>query len=300
MGLAYLDRSGIHLFMVLSSLSAFLRRSKEARKGHLHYILISCIILVTFSVDLALDMRRVFRVLFTGGPDPWSYRSAYLNNEQTDRNPTLAGDAMLAVTIAISDTVMLWRCYILWSQKRWVILLPCLTCVGAIGRNLSIAPSTVVKTIIASASLSVAMNIMVTSLILLRLSLTWWHTSKAFPNRRTPRMYLDVAGILIEAAAPLAVLGICFITTAAIDNLHQPEGLIPHGRLWALIEIFSWLYYSFCALSPQMIIYRVATGRSWTDTTESQAGGANVSQPIQISRAVGDVGGSESSSNDKV
>ncbi|KAH6904067.1 hypothetical protein BKA70DRAFT_1432702 [Coprinopsis sp. MPI-PUGE-AT-0042] len=98
---------GIQLFMVLSSLSAFLQKSKEARKGHLRYIVISCMILATFSVDTAFDIWRTFRVLFTGGPAARSYVPAYMKDWQNSQAPIIAGDALLAVTIAVGDVLML-------------------------------------------------------------------------------------------------------------------------------------------------------------------------------------------------
>ncbi|KAH6904068.1 hypothetical protein BKA70DRAFT_1432703 [Coprinopsis sp. MPI-PUGE-AT-0042] len=297
---------GIQLFMVIASVSAFLRRSKEARRGHIRYIIFSCVILGTFSIDLAFDIWRTFRILFAGGPTARSYVSVYVKDWQRSRAPIIAGDAFLAITVAVGDILMLWRCLILWNHKRWIVLLPSFTCLGAIVCHIiylvpereGILPHDAAKAAIASSSLSVAMNIMVTSLILLRLMMTWLQTSKAFPDRKTPRMYTDAAGIIVESAAPLAVFGICSITINAIDNLQSLQGLLRQGRITALNEVFGWLYYSFCALSPQMIIYRVATGRSWKDAAESIEGGVNISQPIQFARTVKRGSSSGSSSAD--
>ncbi|KAH6912285.1 hypothetical protein BKA70DRAFT_1184900 [Coprinopsis sp. MPI-PUGE-AT-0042] len=291
---------GIQFFMVLSILSSFFNRSKEGRKGHLRYVVISCVILVTFSVDTVLGIWKVFRILFAGGPSPQSYLPALFKVNEKGRVLNIAGDAMLVVTITVSDVVMIWRCLILWNHKKWVVLLPFLTFVGTIVSHIAYLVFTsttdvarqifTVKAMIAAASLSVAMNIMVTFLILLRLTLTWLHTSKAFSDRKTPRMYLDPAVILIEAAVPLTVFGIGMITTLAIttSDSQQIKRPLPQGRLHVLNVVFASLYYSFCALSPQMIIYRVAAGRSWKDTAESQAGGANISQPIQFARTAGE------------
>ncbi|KAH6912270.1 hypothetical protein BKA70DRAFT_1267133 [Coprinopsis sp. MPI-PUGE-AT-0042] len=288
---------GIQIFMSLSSLSAFLRMSEEARKGHLRYILVGGAILVTFSIDFAFDIWQIFRILFVRGPDPSSYISVYVQGEATNFAVIVAGDAMLGVTIAVGDILMLWRCLILWNHKKWVILLPSLTCVGAIVCHMTYliliqdmfiaARATVV-----SVSLSVATNVMVTFLILLRLWMTWLRTSKAFPDRKTPRMYLDARGIIVESAAPLAVFGVWYITLTALNYWYEPEGLAPPGRLSVVSDASICLYYSFCALSPQMVIYRVANGRSWKDAAGSKGGGANISQPIQFLNSFGEGNGS--------
>ncbi|KAH6912286.1 hypothetical protein BKA70DRAFT_1559723 [Coprinopsis sp. MPI-PUGE-AT-0042] len=293
---------GIQFFMALSSLSAFLRRSKDARKGHFRYIVASCVILIATTVELALRVMRTFLVLFTGGPEPLSYIYALLKDAEKNRTLIYAGDAMIGVSVAVGDALLLWRCFVLWSHKKWVVLLPSLTCLGAIGSFIlcfifGLHISGFATAAIAASSLSVSTNVMVTLLILLRLKMTWAHTSEAFPDRKTPRMYLAVAGVLIEAATPLSALGICFIVTTALTAWYPPEEFLEEGRLLVRYEIFMWLYYASCYLSPQMIIYRVAAGRSWKDATDSQKGGANISQPIQFARgAVREYEGGEMSS----
>ncbi|KAH6912284.1 hypothetical protein BKA70DRAFT_1535627 [Coprinopsis sp. MPI-PUGE-AT-0042] len=289
---------GIQLFMALSSLSAFLRRSKDAREGHVRYVVLSGVILMAFTVELALRVMRTFLFLFTGGPKPYLYIYALVKDAEKNSALISAGDAMIGVSVAVGDALLLWRCFILWNHKKWVVLLPCLTCLGAIVTFIISfihkLPNSALT--VAASVLSVSMNVMVTLLILLRLKMTWAHTSEAFPDRKTPRMYLDVAGVLIEAAAPLSAFGICFIVTTVLIAWYHPEGFLAKGRSVVLNEIFAWLYYAFYFLSPQMIIYRVATGRSWKDATDSHNGEADISRPIQFTRPVVEYEGSETSS----
>ncbi|KAH6909561.1 hypothetical protein BKA70DRAFT_1561780 [Coprinopsis sp. MPI-PUGE-AT-0042] len=277
---------GIQFFMALSSLSAFLRGTKEARQGHVRYIVISCVILVAFTAELALIVSRTFFFLFTEGPEPRSYIDAFLKDAKKSGALIIAGDAMIGVSVAVGDALLIWRCFILWNHKKWVVLLPCITCIGALVSFIMsfINGLPISELTVAALSLSVSTNVMVTLLILLRLRITWAATSKAFPNRRTPRMYLDVAGALVEAAVPLSAFGICFIAMTVLSAWYRPKGSLSKGRNFVLFEILGRLYYTFCFLSPQMIIYRVATGRSWKDATESRNGGTNITHPIQFAR----------------
>ncbi|KAH6912276.1 hypothetical protein BKA70DRAFT_1267140 [Coprinopsis sp. MPI-PUGE-AT-0042] len=299
---------GIQVFVVISTVSAFLRRSKQARKGHLCYVVVSCVIFVTFSVNLALDVWSNFRALIAGGPTGQSYLDSFLNDSNGTKAPAIAGDSMIIVTVAGGDILMLWRCLILWDHKKWVVILPSLTYLGAIGsfvtylvtlRTWPILPSLTAKATVASGALSVATNLLVTLLIMLRLTITRRHTSKAFPDRKTQRMYSDAVGVPVEAAVPLSVFGIFFIIVMALSFWYEPgpNGLLTLGRIGVLTEIFTWVYYSLCALSPQMIVYRVATGRSWKDTAESRDGGAAFSQPIQFARSAKEDHGGDSSTD---
>ncbi|KAH6904069.1 hypothetical protein BKA70DRAFT_1432704 [Coprinopsis sp. MPI-PUGE-AT-0042] len=247
---------GIQFFMVVSGLLAFFKRSKEARRGHIHYVILSCVILAAFFVDLVLDIWEIFRVLFTGGPEPHSYPYYALYMDNVEHGAfEVAGDAMLGVSVAVANVLL-----------KWIVLLPCLTCLGAIVCHMIYliylrdddAILFMAKAQIASVSLSVAMNVMVTALILLRLTMTRLETSKAFPNRKTSRMYSDAGGILVEAAVPLSVFGICFITASCIAQnwRSSTEKIVGQQRVTAITIAFAWLYYSFCALNTRHCLHK--------------------------------------------
>jgi hypothetical protein len=110
-------------------------------------------------------------------------------------------------------------------------------------------------------SLSVSVNVMVTALILFKLSRTWSGISKYFPNLQRPRMYTNAAAVVIESAAPLTVFGICYVIVTALAYHQDPEDVLLQGRLCALSEVSLSLFYSFCVsahaaslLPPPMLI----------------------------------------------
>ncbi|KAH6911545.1 hypothetical protein BKA70DRAFT_859525 [Coprinopsis sp. MPI-PUGE-AT-0042] len=284
----------IQIFMALYGLSAYMATPIDIRKGRLPFVVISWVLLVTSAIDTFTGVAASFRVLYTGGPTGQSWSTAYNNVYvwDEDQKARIAGNVMLCMTIAVGDVVMLWRCFVLWNDRKWVIVIPTLTCIGAIVLyGVAIPPQAKmvdharVRAIIASASLGVATNIMVTSLILIRLAMTWFSVRKSLPDRKNaPQMYTGVAAILIESAAPLALLGICFITTTAINYLRTPTTMLEVGRSLLVSRIFDWLYYLFCALSPQMIIFRVATGQSWRNAAESKGREGGFSRPLEFAR----------------
>ncbi|KAH6912302.1 hypothetical protein BKA70DRAFT_1535662 [Coprinopsis sp. MPI-PUGE-AT-0042] len=261
---------GIQLFMTLYGVSTFLG----------------------ISVDLALDTRQVFRNLFQGGPDGRSYVAAYRKDleDLSLRYPLIIKVAMTDATIIAGDILLLWRCSIVWKNRRWILILPALACAGSVvymtmissRKNMTNVEEPTAETAMTSAALSVAMNVMATGLILFKLATTWSAVSKACPNRKRSRMYSDVAAIIIESAAPLAVFGICDITATAVPYYQMPEKLLERGTIQALGEVTTSLYYSFSALSPQMIIFRVMTGRSWKDDREGNEIAATFSQPLRF------------------
>ncbi|KAJ2923835.1 hypothetical protein H1R20_g13262, partial [Candolleomyces eurysporus] len=86
------------------------------------------------------------------------------------------------------------------------------------------------------------------------------------------RIYTGVIAILIESALPLSLFGI-------ISAILQQITVTTDGYLvcWAL---FSGLFYSFCALAPHMIIFRVTTGRSFTKFPTVKDG--VISKPLEF------------------
>jgi hypothetical protein len=156
----------------------------------------------------------------------------------------------------------------------------------------------------AAEALSLSVNLMATGLILFQLSATWSMASKAYTSdKERPKMYSNVAGILIESAAPLAVVGVCYITVTAINFHHQPERLYQRGVVNCVGDVSGSLLDALTVslrvrsssslpdmircqgLSPQMIIYRVFNGQSWRTRQESEEAMGVPSKPIEFSTA---------------
>ncbi|KAH6912308.1 hypothetical protein BKA70DRAFT_1219440 [Coprinopsis sp. MPI-PUGE-AT-0042] len=148
---------------------------------------------------------------------------------------------------------------------------------------------------IISGGLSVSMNVMVTGLILFQLWKTWSFMSKACLNQKRPSMYSNVAAMMIESAAPLAVFGVCWVTVTAISYHGKPERLFDRGVLNSLAEVSESLYNSFSALSPQMIIFRVLNGQSWRNAREGNEQTEKFSQPLRFVRDTPDSNSSDNS-----
>ncbi|KAH6907427.1 hypothetical protein BKA70DRAFT_1104685 [Coprinopsis sp. MPI-PUGE-AT-0042] len=279
---------GVQLFMVVYGLSLFLETPKSSRKGRGRFILLSIAIILTSAVSTALDARNVFRNLYEGGPTGIEYIAVWRQGyEATNVAAGIAGDTMLVTNIALGDMLLLWRCFILWKDRKWVIIIPALTCVVSIIFGvIAIVPGSrpglpVGLTPAISTTLSVAMNVMVTTLILHRLLRVRRDMLKLFPEREMPVLYSGIVTILIESAVPLAFFGVCFVM-ATFVLLYRQMRLQVAARVYSFAEVTSTLYYAFASISPLMIIFRVTTGRSFKSGSDSHAGTAAFSQPIQF------------------
>ncbi|KAJ2912617.1 hypothetical protein MD484_g7797, partial [Candolleomyces efflorescens] len=136
------------------------------------------------------------------------------------------------------------------------------------------------KNVLGSASifLTVSTNILLTSFITFRLVRARRFLKKVLPSSVDMRGYTVVIAILIESAAPLTIFGVI----AAIMQRARPR-LFTVG-FYVCDTLFQGLFYSFCTLSPHMIIFRVTTGRSFTrfPKPNTKDSGAPPDVPIQF------------------
>ncbi|KAH6906402.1 hypothetical protein BKA70DRAFT_407626 [Coprinopsis sp. MPI-PUGE-AT-0042] len=301
----------VQIVLVLYGVSGFISTPKERRKGRLRFIIISSLMLVMCTIDVSFDLWEHFLFLYTGGPDGASYlRVINILDKSENWRWEPIGDAFFFTAIALGDILMLWRCLILWTDRKWAVLFPFLACLGSIGEFTflficraccyiysasdiayivgDIASDVALrnKVQLAGAGLHVAMNIMVTFLIVFRVMRARSRAAKAFPDQKPPRWYSEVTTLVVESAAPLAICGICFIAlngTAVSEKRLQSGRVLQRGRRNIITIVVQCFYDAFCTLSPQMIIVRVTRGKAWDSrVTEATPEVANLSQPIRF------------------
>ncbi|KAH6912330.1 hypothetical protein BKA70DRAFT_1267220 [Coprinopsis sp. MPI-PUGE-AT-0042] len=277
--------------LVFGGLAAFLRAPKNRREGRLRFILFSFAILATSSTDITLDLVEFFGDLYTGGPTGNEFLKVISTYNKKRNTLAVAADSAWGATILLGDGLMLWRCFILWRNKIWVLVPSLLAFLGtAASHTLYLiwmadeAPrgKQCKAALMSTISSSVALNIMVTSLILLRLTGTRRRIAKAFPDQRPSLLYSTIPAILVESAAPVAFFGLISVILRGTSTLSVWNDLLQREKLTVTVNIFGLLFSSFSILSPQMIIYRVTTGKSWRNSAESSGGRGSFSQPIQF------------------
>ncbi|KAH6907533.1 hypothetical protein BKA70DRAFT_1427910 [Coprinopsis sp. MPI-PUGE-AT-0042] len=301
-GIAILSSSllVVQIVLVLYGALGFFATPKARRKGRRCFIIISSLMLVMCAIDIGFDLWKAFLLLYTGGPTGISYLDA-LGTLAESENWRWApiGDAFFTAAIALGDFLMLWRCLVLWADKKWVVLFPFLACLGSIALNITYLVGEATsdgdlrtKSQLSSAVLNVTMNIMITFLIVLRVMQVRSRTAKVFPNQKPPLWYSEVTALVIESAAPLAIFGILFIALGAAfvsERSRMLEGgrVIQRGRHNVATDVVGCFYDAFCTLLPQMIIVRVTRGKAWDSRViyPTEFEGACLSQPIQFARS---------------
>ncbi|PPQ72889.1 hypothetical protein CVT26_003510 [Gymnopilus dilepis] len=170
----------------------------------------------------------------------------------------------------MGDALLMYRCYVLLSSNVWLIVLPSLLFIT----SSVLAILTVIESSLPNAfaftglsqslgipwvSLSVSLNVVVTSLICGRL-LTSYFALKRVGYASIARERWGMVAILIESSLPFSVSG---IVLAAFYGL---PAMNPDSQL---VGAFADTWGGVVGISPQLIILRVAMGNAWTENNVS-------------------------------
>ncbi|KAG6874361.1 hypothetical protein C0995_015097 [Termitomyces sp. Mi166 len=211
--------------------------------------------------DIYIDNRN-----YPGGP--WAY---FLATQYLPINVMFY--ATLFVLTFLSDLLILWRCWVIWSAAGpkaayAAIAIPFLLllasfAMGTLWTLQSSQPGLSMYSALSQAFgtayyiISLSVNILLTILITVRLLLYRRRMLATLPVEHALH-YVSLATIMIESAALYSILAFIFIITYAVDN--------------PLNQIFLGAASSGQQIAGYLIIYRLAAGRAWDkDTLTNQS-----------------------------
>ncbi|OBZ73320.1 hypothetical protein A0H81_06835 [Grifola frondosa] len=158
-----------------------------------------------------------------------------------------------------SDALLIYRCYILWTDYR-VIVFPSLLYLASLGLGIvelfiSGSPNgdffagEAAKLGTAYYTSTITLNITATCIICGRIIYLGRGIESTARGRHAAR-YTGTMSIVVESALPYSLSGIAF--------------LVSYGMGSQISILFGAFYGMFTCISPQMIILRVIKGHAWT------------------------------------
>ncbi|KAH6907489.1 hypothetical protein BKA70DRAFT_1283152 [Coprinopsis sp. MPI-PUGE-AT-0042] len=267
--------TGLQLYLCIQGLCSFYRMPRSARRGRRPYICTMIFTLLASSLVFIADTISKGDLLTEGkiisfdhgGPAPvWSNLMYFLGIGVVH----VAGDALLA-----------WRCYMLWREySRPLGLIPVVPYASSIAMGIThlVAASRLNASLperhafyrrvqAAFLFLSLGVNICATTLIILRLRRTDRELRVAESHLNgeigeTP--YKKISIMLVESALPFTLFGIAAAIASTLFAAN--DGL--EVETASAINIIWPLWVNSCAIAPQLIIFRVATGASWISSPQ--------------------------------
>ncbi|KAL0576738.1 hypothetical protein V5O48_005244 [Marasmius crinis-equi] len=203
---------------------------------------------------------------YPGGPWAFFLASQYLPDD------VLFYSTLFLLTF-FADLLVLWRCWVIWRTSGTKIAILVTSIPGLIVA--ASVPLGILWTLQSSHpglsmysklplafgtsyyAISLGVNIIITILITIRLLMYRRNAAGILPENHA-REYLSLATIFVESAALYSVCSILFLITYAVNN--------PANQV--LLSFAS----DAQQIAGYMIIYRVASGRAWTENTLKQGG----------------------------
>ncbi|KAK7064601.1 hypothetical protein R3P38DRAFT_3250175 [Favolaschia claudopus] len=252
---------GVQLFMFFLSTYFLLYSSTDARKESYFYITYGTVMLTLWTI--ALSCNAVFGQLVwidhrdvVGGP------AAYLSANIASWYNTLGTVTGICMNF-MADGLMLYRAYIIWGSSWKIVALPVVLYFGAMSMSILL----IYESAIPGASffigqsvsfgvpyfwMTISLNIITTALICVRL-LAVRNRVRTILGEQYCHTYTGVVAVMLESALPFTVLGIIYVYFYARNSPYS----------FAFLQIWG----DFCAISPQLIILRVAMGKAWSKNT---------------------------------
>ncbi|KAI0710098.1 hypothetical protein C8Q76DRAFT_798856 [Earliella scabrosa] len=271
---------GAYTVVFILTVWVLLSKRRKRRPIRDPMLWISLIMFVMATVHIAINYTRVIRAFITfrdapGGP------AAFFN--QLSEFTQIFGSTIYIAQTLIGDSVVLYRCYLVWGDSR-VIVFPCILLLGSTASGVGILYSfarvvpeaeifveELQQWIVSFFSLTLATNIICTGLVALRI---WW-MNRAIMNFAS-NSYHPIIFLVLESGAVYSAT----LTTLLI-----------------LYKTGSWFQYVLLdAISPivglvfSMIIIRIGMGittargssAAMSNTAAQQATRGTRGHPIQF------------------
>ncbi|KAH9850923.1 hypothetical protein C2E23DRAFT_734006 [Lenzites betulinus] len=244
-------------FMTVRAMFNPKQRRMDSRRSDRFFVFFSTALLCLNTIFVATEAvfgeeMWVINADYPGGQD------AYLGDFAAVWYQTLGTAASIVLNL-LSDGLLIYRCWVVWDDKR-VVIFPIVLYLGTFsvglaqlyesGRpNANYFVGLAAQLGVSYTSCVISLNIIVSGLICGRI---------LYLSRRMASLsilgvdgeYVTAAAILVESAALYTLTGIAYLVSFAIASQTS--------------IFFLSIYVMMTCIAPQMIILRVVAGRAWT------------------------------------
>ncbi|KAG1751356.1 uncharacterized protein EDB91DRAFT_1104975 [Suillus paluster] len=202
---------------------------------------------------------------YTGGPNAFE-------NDMFALPVDNLGNVSGLITMILSDGLVVWRCIVIYRGCRvplWILMLfPGLVFLASVVTTTSPYFSTNINYTVPYLSISLALNIIVTIAIVLRL-LTYRYRISSVLGSSYGTQYTSIAAMVVESAALYSTFSVAFLTLFLLNN--------------PISETFIESLTQVQIIAMLLIVFRVAQGKGWSQDTASKVMTSRRSgQPIRM------------------
>jgi len=276
---------GCYTILFIVSTHLTFRRSHNQGCVNKPIFVIGILLYLSCSTHFALEFYHFYDVLSAAG----------VNNFANETNELVGADLLISLTDFIGEVILVYRCWLLWSKNYWIIILPSLTAIASpvciievlhllsyIDPTSPMAPPSLVPLGLAGLFLPLCANVMVTTLIAVRI---WYLAPRRARDSRGARFPMDTSrpaiDIVVESGMVYLAVQLVFVVLFAIRHPAQ--------------DIVAVIAVQVYGIAASLIIIRVALGLSNTPSGALYNGGSgSVPRPLSTHVHLGNRPGASS------
>ncbi|EGN98460.1 hypothetical protein SERLA73DRAFT_109965 [Serpula lacrymans var. lacrymans S7.3] len=248
---------GIELVLYFVTMHNFLtaKKREHRRKSDRFFMCFSTALLLLITIYVATqsvfgEEMWIVNANYPGGDAYYAYENLSVWYE------TLGTAAFVALNL-LGDGLLIARCWIIWGNY-YIIIFPCFLWIATLGLGIYILQTagsfngssiTSLRVGIAYCAVSIGLNVFVSCIIIARM-LYYARRAQRCLGSHISRVYFSIAAIIVESALPYSLFGIAFLVTCGLES--------------GLEILFMSIYVMLTCIAPQMIVWRVISGRAWT------------------------------------
>lgn len=216
---------GFYLGVYCLSIRALLMSTSTTRLHRNAYISFSSVLLLlntVYFIQMPYIGRMMWIVTRNSYPDgPFAYYNLEVPRAPVD----LLSNIAQTIGVTLNESLLVYRCHIIFGSRLYIVVLPIFCSLGALALGTATVPLSlsygsrysiliIDRLNAAGVVLNTFVNVMITAMISIKIYSISRMLSKSIGSTPThARAYTNIVAILVESAAPCAILGI--LTSAA-------------------------------------------------------------------------------------
>ncbi|KAJ8496206.1 hypothetical protein ONZ51_g1251 [Trametes cubensis] len=254
---------GANCVLFIISLGLLYRKGRRGNTN-LTILAIHCLLFTGCTAHFGLEFNHFYTTLSASSSDTSGV--SYFANETKG---LLAADVIISICDLLGDAMLVYRCWLMWSDHRWVVVLPILSAiagfvclcqvahfVATLSPTSPVPPAAVVPLTTAGYALPLCTNAMATGLLALKI---WMMTRTrhvtsggGYRLHRSVRLAGHVIAVIVESG--LIYLATQLVLVVLVSIKHPAE---------AIVGVIAVQVYG---IAPTLIVIRCTLGIT-TETT---------------------------------
>ncbi|KAI0323817.1 hypothetical protein GY45DRAFT_1439450 [Cubamyces sp. BRFM 1775] len=257
---------GVNCVLFIISLGLLYRKGRRGNTN-LTILAIHCLLFASCTAHFGLEFNHFYTTLNS------NLSTSGISNFADETKGLLAADILISICDLLGDAMLLCRCWVMWRDHRWVVILPVLSAlagficlcqvahfVATLSPTSPVPPAAVVPLTTAGYALPLGTNAMATGLLVLKI----WIMTRTQPVasgggyrlRRSVDLAAHVTAVIVESG--LIYLATQLVLVVLVGIKHPAE---------AIVGVIAVQIYG---IAPTLIVIRCTLGIT-TETTVKDA-----------------------------